>query len=187
MESTEDAWRGHSLRATYTQDEHGDRHLAGAHCGGCDAHPGPDDSPQGWFAGHLEQVGAADYAIQFEQFWRNLITDNRGNLNEDKIARELSDYSDIMDEVSKVYSELAGLSKPNTAAHHILAGADTKYAANYASDLADLIPEEGGLTRDELIEIVEDWSAGAWAEHQRSQAYLSELRAKNAAPLAPAS
>jgi hypothetical protein len=109
-----------------------------------------------------------DYMGHYEQFWAAIVAPD-GVLDLDQVARELADYSVVMEEASKVYSELAGLSKPNTAAGHILAAAEERYAETYADFLCDrayIALECGDEAASELLrEIAEEWHQGSWDEH----------------------
>lgn len=65
---------------------------------------------------------AEDYMVKFDEFWRGLVCDEAtGELVLDKVARELHDYSMVMDGATEVYMAVANLSKPNTAPHHVIA------------------------------------------------------------------
>lgn len=44
-----------------------------------------------------------DYMQDYESFWKPLISNADGSLNEDQIARELADYRDLMRNASEVY------------------------------------------------------------------------------------
>lgn len=77
-----------------------------------------------------------DYMKVYNEFWKGLVTDEQGNLDLDKVARELYDYHIVMGEVGEVYEHVTGgrLSKPNTAAHHVTSYADEYYAKIHAAD-----------------------------------------------------
>ena len=64
----------------------------------------------------------SDYVKTYYNVWRDIVTDENGNLNFDQVMRELHDYSNLMEEASKVYYEVSGgmFSKPNTAARHVI-------------------------------------------------------------------
>lgn len=66
-------------------------------------------------------VERPDYMVKFDDVWRNLVCDGSGELVVDKVARELFDYSTVMDGATEVYMAVANLSKPNTAPHHVIA------------------------------------------------------------------
>lgn len=67
-----------------------------------------------------------DYEQTFEKFWRDLVTNPDGTLNEDQVKRELHDYANMMKEVSEVYDHVTGgrISKPNTLAFEVISEAD---------------------------------------------------------------
>ena len=87
----------------------------------------PDGTQIGW-----EPV--PDYVRTWWHWWAPLLSGcdsahlGPRQVDPDAIMRELSDYSVVMDEVSKVYSELTGdqITKPNAAAHHVLDAAATR-------------------------------------------------------------
>lgn len=116
-----------------------------------------------------------DYMKDFDEFWKDIVEPD-GVLDRDQVARELSDFRMVMEEASKVYSELAGLSKPTTAAHHILAAAEERYAETYADFLCDrayMVLEEGDEKTSELLrEIAEEWHGGSWDEHIKHRPQL---------------
>lgn len=59
----------------------------------------------------------------FNEFWRGIVENPDGTLNRDQVMRELHDYWVLLEEVPKVYDDITGgrFSKPNTAAHHVIA------------------------------------------------------------------
>lgn len=61
----------------------------------------------------------------YQSFWKSII-EKDGVLDIEAVKRELFDYRTCMVEVSKVYMHITGgqLSKPNTAAEHIIAAHD---------------------------------------------------------------
>ena len=62
----------------------------------------------------------------YESFWKDIVENEDGSINKEQLIKELADYKMIMSEVSKVYSELAGLSKPDTRAEYILGAVEEK-------------------------------------------------------------
>ncbi|MFD0902358.1 hypothetical protein [Actinomadura sediminis] len=72
-----------------------------------------------------------DYVETYNDFWREIVENPDGTLNRDQVMRELYDYRVVMEEVSKAYGEVTGglLSKPNTAAHHIVAAVEERIEA----------------------------------------------------------
>jgi hypothetical protein len=109
-----------------------------------------------------------DYMTEFDNFWRARVTDESGALDVDKVARELFDYNVVMTEASSAYEELAGLSKPNSAAVHVIRMAQERFAEQYADYLCDAVADEDDedLTRDMVITVAENWSPGAWDRFQ---------------------
>jgi hypothetical protein len=69
-----------------------------------------------------------DYAQTYEDFWREIVENPDGTLNLDQIMRELHDYRVVMHEVSIAYDDVTNgrLSKPNTAARHVVAAVDER-------------------------------------------------------------
>ena len=65
------------------------------------------------------------YMQTYEDFWKELV-ETDGKLDLDKVARELSDYCVILNNVSEVYCHVTGsrISKPNTSAGAVIAEAD---------------------------------------------------------------
>ena len=121
-----------------------------------------------------------DYMITYRKYWRDIVEPG-GVFNRDQIARELSDYSVVMEEASTVYSELAGLSKPNTAAVHILSAAEQRYAetyADFACDRAHDCDEEGKPGAAEVLrELAEEWHEGAWKAYQEGRERVAAILA----------
>ncbi len=136
----------------------------------CLAKPAAEDDGRSWFASHIEALGAPDYMVGYWQFWSVLVEKTANGIDRDQVARELHDYNVVMAEASKVYDELAGLSKPNTAAHHVIDAARTKADEWHAElILADLLPlVEGEGARQAVIDYAETLHPGAWEEHQRA-------------------
>lgn len=79
-----------------------------------------------------------DYMVKFDEFSRDLVTDpTTGELDVDRVARELFDYSNLMAAASEVYSHVAGLSKPNTDPVHVTAAHDEAVMKAYDEGVAD--------------------------------------------------
>lgn len=66
----------------------------------------------------------AEVMSRFNGWWRELVTTD-GKLDELKVARELFDYGFVMEQVSKVYSDITGgrMSKPNYFANVVISEA----------------------------------------------------------------
>lgn len=63
-----------------------------------------------------------EYEKVYNDFWKELIEDEDGNIDKDSMMRELNDYAFLLDEVPKVYMEVTGgrISKPNTYAYEVI-------------------------------------------------------------------
>lgn len=84
-----------------------------------------------------------EYMDTFEQFWESLVTDEDGNLDRDKVARELSDYDTLLRSATRVYFHATGgvVSKPFTAPQEVIAAIEANYSGR---------EEEYELTDDQL-------------------------------------
>jgi hypothetical protein len=85
-----------------------------------------------------------DYEQKYEDHWKDIIEPN-GKLDMDAIKRELSDFSMVMEQVSKVYDHVTGgrISKVNTMASAVIGEADSHYEDIYsANDQAEPRPGE---------------------------------------------
>ena len=63
-----------------------------------------------------------DYKKTYREFWKPLV-EKDGELDKDRVMRELHDFHFVIENVSKVYCELTGgrISKPNTSAEDVIA------------------------------------------------------------------
>ncbi|GAB6709581.1 hypothetical protein [Bacillus cereus] len=95
-----------------------------------------------------------DYNQVFEEHWKKYVTDEQGNLDEDKVKRELSDYKYLLDQVPTVYSELAGLSKTFYSAQTIINAVREKqeeYARDiYLEDIKQMADEDGTVRINDI-------------------------------------
>lgn len=136
----------------------------------------------------MSEINEPDYMVTYRRYWADIVEPD-GVLNRDQVARELSDYTVVMEQASAVYEELAGLSKPNTAAVHILAGAEQKYAetyADFACDRASQAYAEGDTEAGDILrELAEDWHEGAWNEYKAGRERVAALLAKRAESSTP--
>ena len=57
-----------------------------------------------------------DYKQEFNDFWKGIVCDKDGNLILDQVMRELSDYSNLIENATIVYDHATGgkISKVNT-------------------------------------------------------------------------
>ncbi len=115
-----------------------------------------------------------DYMITYDRDWKDIV-EKDGVLDLDQVARELSDYGVVMEQASKVYDELSGgrVSKPNTAAHHVIDFAGGKFAADYADmlcDRAQTCEEEGQAETAQILrELAEEWHEGSVTAYQEGR------------------
>lgn len=63
-----------------------------------------------------------DYEQVWDDFWKDIVTNEDGSLNLDQIKRELFDFHVVLDEVPLVYVSVTGgmLSKPNYPARTVI-------------------------------------------------------------------
>jgi hypothetical protein len=150
----------------------------------CGARPALNLHGTAWFAGHLKDHGAPDYIVSYWEFWADIVEATGAQLSRDQVARELADYRHLLTEIPKVYDELSGgrISKPNTAAHHVIEAADARAQATHIDlVLCDLLPQlVHGTDRQTVVDYVEDLEPGAYDEHLKAQERVSRLRAANA-------
>ncbi|TDB81924.1 hypothetical protein E1091_18870 [Micromonospora fluostatini] len=152
-------------------------------CTGCSWQPQAELCSIHTFGEHLVPLGAPDYMTHYWQTWATHVEAPTGQLDRDAVARELSDFSVVMEGASTVYSELADLSKPNTAPGWILAGAERKYREIHANlILCDLLSEfDDEPSRQRVIDYAETLHEGAWAEHQQGLEILRRVEQEQAA------
>jgi hypothetical protein len=100
-----------------------------------------------------------DYEQTYREFWAPIL-DAPGVDREDRIKRELHDYSFLMDEVPLVYDHVSGgrISKPNTMAFEVINQHDQVCAdrATVAHDLRQWV--DGASDFDELKKLVGDYA-----------------------------
>jgi hypothetical protein len=116
------------------------------------------DSPNGQ---QPDVSGSADV----EQFWRGIICNEDGTIDEKKVMAELKDFSFIIDQLPKVYCHITNntLSKHMYRAETVIAVADDSYRTTcfqaFKDALADM--EAGGVisrkTRLKVINNLEDY------------------------------
>ena len=163
------AWQAHTpIWDSPLPGEHADRSVRG--CNACDWAKQPKEYSVWAFAEHTKTVGAPDYMVTYWKSWAHLVETPGGDLDRDAVARELSDYVTVMDGASQVYSELAGLSKPNTAPGWIISGAEKKFRESHADlILHDLLPHFADEeARTFVIDFAESLHEGAWEQHKES-------------------
>jgi hypothetical protein len=68
---------------------------------------------------HFKHLHLQDYEKTYEKYWKDIVEED-GQINMDQIKRELADYRVLLQEVPRVYDELAGFSKPHTRSQVII-------------------------------------------------------------------
>lgn len=66
------------------------------------------------------------YQQNYEDFWKSIVENPDGTLDRDKVMRELSDYSELISNATRVYCHVTGdrISKANTRAEDIIQVSD---------------------------------------------------------------
>lgn len=77
-----------------------------------------------------------EYEQVFDDFWKEIVCNEKGELDPDKVKRELFDYWVAIENVPKVYSEITGgnFSKLNTDYIHVVQAATEHYSRVYQSE-----------------------------------------------------
>lgn len=99
---------------------------------------------------------------EYEEFWKDIVEDD-GVLNKEQIKKELYDFSMVMVNCSKAYSEMTcgNITKPNTYFSEVLGIFQEKfwYVENVKDDVKDML--NSCSDTDELKqELVEYFSLG---------------------------
>ncbi|QIW88664.1 hypothetical protein P59_066 [Bacillus phage P59] len=96
--------------------------------------------------GAMERLARSDYEQTYEDFWKDIVEED-GQVNMDQIKRELADYRVLLQEVPKVYDELAGFSKPHTRATVIIDAVNERMIdKQMAFDDLTALAEDGEVT-----------------------------------------
>lgn len=131
-----------------------------------------------WMTAALTGESHRDHEVEFDQIWREHLVDDAGQLDQDKVAQVLSAYLRLLRTVPGVYDDLAGLSKPNCAAHHVIDGAEERWREMYADYLCDeAYPLDEGPVKTALIELANEWNPTAWDEHLAGRRITDHLAA----------
>lgn len=179
-------WRAHEPVWQRSNDDSGHPIHVVASCAGvgCDwTMPDEEDSIAS-FGSHLKGLDAPDYMVAYWDGWADYVEAPTGRLSRDQVARELFDYGVVMGEASKVYEELAGFSKPNTAAHHVIAYATRQFNETQADlILHDLLPlMDSDDARQAVVDYANGLHEGAYEQHlaakEQTERFLAERAAK---------
>ena len=70
----------------------------------------------------MNELELTDYEQHYKNFWKDIVENPDGTLNKDQVMRELNDFSNILNEVPKVYCYITKnrVSKPNTLASAVI-------------------------------------------------------------------
>lgn len=115
----------------------------------------------------------ADPQRIYAEFWKDLVEHPDGTLNRDVVMRELSDFHEVMEQVSIAYCAVTGgrISKPNTAAHHVIGEVNER--------IEEAVRDAENALREEIAEHPDNPLAALLRE-------ALELRAYAGAPGQPA-
>ena len=99
-----------------------------------------------------------DYEVEYESFWKKIVENEDGELNKEKVMRELADYSIVMNNCMRAYMEMTeqNISKPFTYFSEVLEIFHERYVnkVKLKNDLTDIIQE--CVDYDELIAVLTD-------------------------------
>lgn len=92
-----------------------------------------------------------DYVETYHDFWADLV-ETDGQLDFDKVARELHDYRTAISQVGLAYDSLTGgrLSKPNSDAGYVIDFATRWFDSTHGDNLRDFLRAHVDSTADEL-------------------------------------
>lgn len=174
-------WYGHdaiiALRKPY-EDAHEPENIV-IGCTGCGWRSSEESFSSSGFAVHLSDLDAPDYMVKYWACWADHVEVPFGQLDRDAVARELSDFSMVMDCASAVFNELADLSKPHTRPDVILAENERRMAENYALMLCGQAYErleEGELRAAiAMIQVADGWHPGAWRSFADDRRHWAEV------------
>lgn len=78
-------------------------------------------------------------------FWRDIILDNEGEIDVDQLKRELCDFHFMIDNTTRVFSEVSGhrISKPNTHADAVI------------GEFNNVLAEHSEFVKQDLLELIE--------------------------------
>jgi hypothetical protein len=96
------------------------------------------------------------YQQVYEEFWKPIV-ETEGQLDKDKVMRELSDYRFLLQEVPKVYCHVSGgvISYPNTHAFEV----NTRHDDQRTQDIEEAVKEALKDKRTELEALLKKYMA----------------------------
>ena len=117
-----------------------------------------------------------DHMTIYDMFWRDLV-ETDGQLDRDKVARELADYHFIIQQLPLVYEHVTGgrMSKHMYFANDVIREADAQVDRVAAIDTAQAVAEELAVLADEYM-AKEGASVVVEQLCRRREHYLAEAR-----------
>jgi len=95
------------------------------------------------------QEEIVDYEQVWENFWKEIVVDDDGNINLDQVKRELSDFKMLMSSTSEIIGEITNglLSYPNYPARTVLNLFEENYISKQTAgeDMIKLVLNSGDL------------------------------------------
>jgi hypothetical protein len=120
-----------------------------------------------------------DYLTTYRDTWADLVETN-GQLDRDKVARELHDYAVLLREVPLAYDAVTGgrLSKPNTSSVAIeQAAAEFTNSVHAAGLLHDLLPQMAHeADRQAVIDFAMELDAESYTDYLNAQSRKAAVR-----------
>ncbi|QZA69566.1 hypothetical protein 035JT004_67 [Bacillus phage 035JT004] len=93
------------------------------------------------------------YEEVYESYWKNIVEKPNGELDIDKVKRELADYRTMLEEVPAVYEEVSGLTKPLTRADVVITALyDNFIHKEYAIADLEQMAEDGQVSLEQIRE-----------------------------------
>lgn len=93
------------------------------------------------------------YKETYDSFWKDIVEKPNGELDINKVKKELADYKTMLEEVPAVYEEIAGLSKPLTRSDVIITALYDRFIhkEDAISDLEQMA-EDGKVSLEQIRE-----------------------------------
>ena len=86
-----------------------------------------------------------DYRQEYEEFWKEIVEDENGNLDKEQVMKELSDFSMVIDNCTQAYSLLSKckISDPTTKFYEVVKIFDEEYSEDeiIIEDMKELLKE----------------------------------------------
>ncbi len=96
-----------------------------------------------------------NYQKVYEKHWKDIVENQDGSLNKDQIMRELADYNVMLNNVPKVYMEVANLSKPLTKPEAVISNLHENWVRrDVLKDDLKRATEDGGIYWEDIDRLV---------------------------------